>query len=85
MSNIDIKDILSLMIAIPVIIFVASAAWTITSNPGDPDNAETVASTIENVVIPWWVGPIEFFSSIPMIGAYLVLVLLILIKHFNLW
>lgn len=85
MNNMDIKEILSLIIAIPVIIFIASAAWTITSNPGDPDNAEAVAGAIENVVTPWWVGPIEFFSSVPMIGAYLVLCLLLVIKYFDLW
>ena len=54
-SKMDIKEILSLIVAIPLIIFVASAAWTITSNPGDPENAEIIAGAMENVVTPYLV------------------------------
>ena len=81
MDGKQIGAIIGLIVAIPLLISLASWSIKNAKDPGNPDNLNEGVEIIADSAIPWWLGIFEWLAGLPgIIAAILIIGFVIFLK-----
>lgn len=75
----DVFEISATILGIPFLISVATWIVASLSNPTSGQVIEKGGELIAQAAIPWWIPVLQFLSGIPLVGAILAVIFLIIL------